>query len=89
MKATDYPETDPGSDCNTAIRKFAEDVFAAADDTILFSDYDRDGEDRDGDGDERCPTGWLTWSFCTFRKSLRVFERCRFSGRVFTNSSEY
>ena len=44
-KATDY-----GTACRPGVIAFARDVFAAADDNILFSDYDRNGEDEDGDG---------------------------------------
>ena len=38
-KATDY-----STPCSDGIQEFAKDVFADADDTIDFSDYDRDGD---------------------------------------------
>ena len=80
-KATDY-----GTNCLEAIRNFAEAVFDAADETIEFSDYDRDGEDRDddgvGDGD-----GVVDLVILYIPQEFKVFERCGFSGRVFTNST--
>ena len=44
-KATDYGrEASPNARCTTAILEFAEEVFAAADDTLDFSDYDKDDD---------------------------------------------
>ena len=44
-KATDYGKGAPDyGKCTVAILEFAEAVFAAADETIDFSDYDRDGD---------------------------------------------
>ena len=68
-EATDYD-----TNCVTAILDFAEEVFAAADDTIDFSDYDRDGD------------GVVDLVILYIPLEFRELERCGFHGRVIENS---
>ena len=68
--ATDY---DPN--CITAILEFAEEVFADADDTIDFSDYDRDGD------------GVVDLVILYIPQEFEELERCGFFGHVIENSA--
>lgn len=67
-KATDY-----GTTCSDGMQEFAEEVFADADDTIDFGDYDRDGD------------GVVDLVILYIPKEFRDAD-CRFDGVVFTNS---
>ncbi|MYC69496.1 MAG: hypothetical protein F4X17_02170, partial [Gemmatimonadetes bacterium] len=80
MKATDYD----GTDCRAKSRQFAKDVFADADDTIDFSNYDRDGDDIDGDG-VRDPDGVVDLVILYLPKEFRD-AGCNFQGTVYTQS---
>ena len=82
-EAADY-----GTDCLSGIRQFAEEVFADADDTIDFSDYDRDGDDINGDG-VRDPDGVVDLVILYIPKEFGGTgpgPGCDFLGVVFTDS---
>lgn len=74
-KATDYGKEAPSHGrCIAAILDFAKEVFADADETIEFSDYDRDGD------------GVVDLVILYIPQEFKEFERCGFHGRVIANS---